>query len=95
MAQLTERVGPCKARDTDNPAADREFVIAAVRTARTRAELIVREFDEIGIALKYDMLPLERAMEWLHDIDALHIVNPDVWCERGPELAPASKAVSA
>jgi len=27
------------------------------------------------------MLPLERAVTWLHDIDVLQLVNPDVWRE--------------
>ena len=37
--------------------------------------------EEIGTALKFDMLPLERAVSWLHEIDTLHLVNPDVWRE--------------
>ena len=78
---IIETTGPCKARDTETPHADREFVIASVRTARTRLQLMACELDEIGIALKYDMLPLERAVEWLHEVDALHVVNPDVWRE--------------
>jgi len=75
----TEQFSSGKARETDTPHADREFVIAAVRTARTRLQLIVCELDEIGIALKFHMLPLESAVTWLHEIDTLHIVNPDVW----------------
>jgi hypothetical protein len=80
MTHIIEQTAPCKARDTDDPAADRDFVIASIRTARTRLQLSC-ELDEIGIALSRDMLPLERAVTWLHDIDVLQLVNPDVWRE--------------
>lgn len=81
MTHIIEQVGPCKAREAFNPAADREFVIAAVRTARTKLQLMAFELDEIGVALKHEMLPLERAVEWLHEVDVLGIVNPSVWDE--------------
>jgi hypothetical protein len=81
MTHIIEQTAPCKARDTDDPAADRDFVIASIRTARTRLQLLSCELDEIGIALSRDMLPLERAVTWLHDIDVLQLVNPDVWRE--------------
>lgn len=75
----TEKVGAAEARDIGTDGADRDFVLAAVRTARTKLQLMSCQLDEIGVALKNDMLPLERAVEWLHEVDALQIVNPDVW----------------
>ena len=62
---------------TDN--GNREFVIAACRTTRTRLQLLACEVDEIGVALKHDMLPLESAVAWLPDLNVLQFVNPDVW----------------
>lgn len=87
MTHLTEQIGPCKARDSAKVEVDREFVIAAVRTARSRLQLMVCELDEIGVALKFEMLPLESAVLWLHEVDALGIVNPDVWRESQPVSA--------
>lgn len=87
MRQVIEATGPCKARDTETPHADREFVIASVRTARTRLQLMAYEMDEIGVALKHDMLTLEQAVLWLREVDVLAIVNRDVWCEAPAPVA--------
>ena len=39
------------------------------------------EMDEVGVALKHNMVSPEVAVGWLRDIDALYFINPDIWRE--------------
>ena len=57
----------------------REILMAAVRTARARIQLLLLGVDEVGVALKCNMVSPEVAVGWLQDIDALYFVNPDIW----------------
>ena len=59
----------------------REFMVAAVRCARARVQLLQLELDEIGIALKLDAITPDIAAECLHDLGALRFVNPAVFGE--------------
>lgn len=52
-----------------------EFVLAAVRAARARAQAIALELDEIGIALKHNMIDAEAAVTWLDFIGAVNFIN--------------------
>ena len=66
---------PDKRQEMANPFESREFVLAATRTARTRLLSMVYELDEIGVAIKYQMLPLDDAVSWMDDLGALRYVN--------------------
>jgi hypothetical protein len=50
---------------------DRERLLAALRCARLRAELMMYEIDEIGVSLKHDMISSQDAINWLTYIDAM------------------------
>ena len=43
----------------------KDFLLAAIRCARLRVQLLATELDEIGIALRYDMISPEGAVSWL------------------------------
>ena len=52
-----------------------EFMLAAVRAARARAQATALELEEIGIALKHNMIDAEAAVTWLDFIGALNFIN--------------------
>jgi hypothetical protein len=72
----------------------RDILIASLRTAQTRVQLLMTEMDEVGTALKCNLLSPESAMGWLRDIDALYFLNPDIWHEDRP-TSVAREAVAA
>jgi hypothetical protein len=72
----------------------RDILIASLRTARTRVQLLMTEMDEVGTALKCNLLSPESAVGWLRDIDALYFLNPDIWREDHP-TSVAREAVAA
>ena len=51
-----------------------EYLIAAIRCARLRITLQAAEIDEVGIALRHGLATPEIAVQWLIEIDALHLV---------------------
>ena len=54
---------------------DTEFTLAAIRSATLRARLAANELDSIGIALKRNLVSVEGALAWLHDVDLLdHVI---------------------
>lgn len=59
----------------------RDFLITALRCTRIRVMLLGYEIEEVGIALKSNMVSPETAVGWLDEIGALRFVNPDVWRE--------------
>jgi hypothetical protein len=59
----------------------RDFLITALRCARLRVTLLGHEIDEVGMALKFNMVSPEVAVGWLDEIGALQFINPDVWRE--------------
>lgn len=57
----------------------REYVLAALRTAISRARLIVNQTTTIGIALKSEMISAEAALLWAQDAGVLELVgNEDI-----------------
>jgi hypothetical protein len=54
---------------------DRERLLAALRCARLRAELLMYEIDEIGVALKHDLISSVDAENWLIEIDAVGLLG--------------------
>jgi hypothetical protein len=82
MTQIYERAEFRKPEAEIPPSKNyREFMIASVRTARARVQLLQLELDEIGIALKLDAITPDIAAECLHDLGALGFVNPAVFGE--------------
>ena len=51
-----------------------EYLIAAIRCARLRVSLQAAEIDEVGVALGHGLVTPEIAVQWLAEIDALHLV---------------------
>ena len=62
--------------------AKHDLLIAALRCARLRVNLLGLEIDEVGIALKFNMVSAGVAVGWLEEIGALRFLNPDVWREK-------------
>ena len=49
----------------------REYMLAELRCARTRAKMLVNEIETIGVALKGEVIDSETAIQWLKDANAL------------------------
>jgi hypothetical protein len=56
---------------------NREYVIAAMRSAALRARLLANEIDVIGVALRDGIVTPEAALLWARDIGALDLVGQD------------------
>jgi hypothetical protein len=56
----------------------REFLVAAIRCGRLRAQLLQNELDEIGVALKADLVSSEAAIYWLDEVGGLPFVDVGV-----------------
>ena len=81
------------------PADDkREFMLAAIRTARARVQMLASEIEEVGISLRCNMISAEFAVSWLDDIGAMQFINT-TWekCEVVPEIdqVPAASPEAA
>ena len=79
-AQITDSDVSRKSEHSDQ--AKHDFLIAALRCARLRVNLLGLEIDEVGIALKFNTVSPEIAVGWLDDIGALRFLNPDLWSKR-------------
>jgi hypothetical protein len=54
---------------------DSDFVLSALKAATLRARLAAAELDTIGLALKRNLVSVEGALAWLHDVDLLdHVI---------------------
>jgi hypothetical protein len=54
----------------------REYVLAELRCARRRAQLLVLEIETIGIALNGNIVGPDGALEWLAEANALDFLMP-------------------
>ena len=73
---------------TDIPTeAKYELVLAGLRCARVRFQLMALECDEVGLALKYKMVLPEVAVGWLDEIGALQYLNPEIAAMPAKEAA--------
>ena len=54
----------------------REYVLAELRCARRRAQLLVLEIETIGIALNGSLIEPDGAIEWLAAANALDFLQP-------------------
>ena len=57
------------------PAAKKKFVLAAIRAAHIRVQLLTLEITEIEVGLTHGMITAEFAVTWLDYIGALDFVN--------------------
>jgi len=59
----------------------RAYVLAELRCARTRALLLIKEIETIGVALRGGMIDGDVALTWLADANALDFLLPTepVW----------------
>ena len=48
-----------------NPAAEREYLIHALRTAAARSRLVTNLLDTIGVSLRHKAIDCNAAMEWI------------------------------
>ena len=75
MKQILEQASTCKVEHSNE--AKREFLMASVRCARARVQMLALGIDEVGVALKFKMVAPEVAVGWMQDIGALQFLNPD------------------
>jgi hypothetical protein len=50
-----------------NPAAEREYLLHALRLAAARSRLATNVFDSVGVSLRHKQIDCDGAMKWLHD----------------------------
>lgn len=60
------------------PEGKRQILLAGMRCAAIRLKLLELELEEIGIALKLNIISPEDAVGCLHDINALQFINPSI-----------------
>jgi hypothetical protein len=53
----------------------RDYVLTALRSARLHVRQYMLEIDEIGIALRHNMISPEAAIDWAIQIGALEFVE--------------------
>lgn len=54
----------------------RDYVLAELRCARTRAQLAMQDIEAAGLALKSGMIGADEALEWLASASALKYLIP-------------------
>jgi hypothetical protein len=59
MTSITQQKAPV------NPAAEREYLLHALRTAATRSRLVTNLLDTIGVSLRHKAVDVDGAMKWL------------------------------
>jgi hypothetical protein len=58
-----------------NPAAEREYLIHALRTAAARSRLVTNVLETVGVSLRHKAVTTDEAMKWLHDEHVLDYVQ--------------------
>jgi hypothetical protein len=64
-----------------NPAAEREYLMHALRTAAARSRLVTNVLDTVGVSLRHKKVTTDEAMKWLADegvLDHVQIGPPGV-----------------
>jgi hypothetical protein len=80
MIHVVESSAGCKDNFSDEQT--REFMLAALRSAKLRASLISMELDEIGVALKLGMITAEFAVSWLDHAGITRFVNVEPYTNK-------------
>jgi hypothetical protein len=58
-----------------NPAAEREYLLHALRTAATRSRLTTNVLDTIGVSLRHKAIDVDGAMKWLAEEGLLDCIQ--------------------
>lgn len=58
--------------------ATNEFLLAAMRVGRIRIKLLLSEMDEIGVALKDNLIDHDNAVLWLDDCGLLQFIDVEI-----------------
>ena len=58
--------------------ATNEYLLAAMRCGRLRISLLLNEIDQIGIALKDNLIDHDNAVLWLDDCGLLQFIDVEV-----------------
>jgi hypothetical protein len=65
----------CQSSAPVNPAAEREYLLHALRTAAARSRLETNVLDTIGVSLRHKQVSCDQALEWLRDEGLLRYVQ--------------------
>jgi len=74
LSSINQQTAP-----VNNPAAEREYLIHALRTAAARSRLVTNLLDTIGVSLRHKTVNTDEAMKWLADegvLDYVHLGPP-------------------
>jgi hypothetical protein len=58
-----------------NPAAEREYLLHALRLAAARSRLATNVFDSVGVSLRHKAIDVDGAMKWLAEEGLLEHVQ--------------------
>ena len=77
------------APDADFSDQHKDFMLAVVRCAELRVQLLVTELNEIGVSLAHNIVSPEGAVAWLYYIGADQFVNVEPFTNKIELLEPA------
>jgi hypothetical protein len=77
------------APDAAFPDPHKDFMLAVLRCAKLRVQLLITELNEIGVALSHGMIAPEDAVAWLYYIGADQYVNVEPFTNKIELLEPA------
>jgi hypothetical protein len=72
----------------------KDFMLAVLRCAKLRVQLLMTELNEIGVALSHGMIVPEDAVAWLYYIRADQYVNVESFTNKIELMEPAESAVT-
>lgn len=73
MTQILKSETGCKPEHSAE--SKKDFMLAAIRTAHARAQMLALEIQEVGVSLRYDMIDAQGAVTWLDYIGAVQFIN--------------------
>jgi hypothetical protein len=73
MEQILEQQLGCKTEFTAE--SKKDFMLAVIRTAHAKVQMLALEIAEVGTSLKHDMITAESAVTWLDYIGAVEFIN--------------------
>ena len=65
---MNQHVGTSDLARTQDDSSRRQFVLAALRSACLRVKLIEKELEQIGTALKEELISPAMALEWAEEV---------------------------
>jgi hypothetical protein len=61
---------------------DNDFLLAALRCGRLRIKLLLNEMDQVGLALKSNLIDHESAVLWLDECGLMQFVDVEIRQEK-------------